>query len=87
MSAMQTAIKNNTRKNRNNKPFKGFVPKYLKGKPLFSKRLSIQEKRELLIKLEENQKTNSIFYKLIISLGLTTIIIGGIVFIIKFTFF
>jgi uncharacterized protein YqhQ len=89
ISAMQTSIKNNDRRKNKIKPFKNFVPKYLKGKALFSKKLSFTEKKELLIKLKNDRELENKqkIYKLIISFGLTIIIIVGIVFIIKFTFF
>ena len=89
ISAMQTSIKNNDRRKNKVKPFKYFVPKYIKKKALFSKNLSFSEKRELLLKLKSDQELESKqrIYKLIISFGLTMIVIGVIVFLIKFIFF
>jgi hypothetical protein len=89
MTAMQSTIKHNDRRKSKNKPFKKYIAKYTKSKPLFSKKLSIQEKRKLLIRLENNRNIDNkqLVYKLIISLILTIIVISGILFIIKLTFF
>ena len=57
MTAMQATIKDNDRRNSKNKPFKKYVAKYTKGKPLFSKKLSVQEKRELLITIKKIEKS------------------------------
>ena len=89
MAAMQATIKNNNRKKGKNKPFKNYVAKYTKGRPIFSKKLSFQEKRELLLKLKTNRELESKQnrYKLVISFGVTILVISGIVFTIKLAFF
>jgi hypothetical protein len=62
---------------------------YKKGDPIISKEFTPEEKeqflKELQVKLELENKQR--VYKLIISLGLTVVVITGIVFAIKLTFF
>jgi hypothetical protein len=77
------------RNNENIKPFSKHVQKYSKGKPLFSKKLSYSERKEILLKLKENrpQERENRTYKMIISLGLTIISLSMITYFIRSIFF
>jgi len=89
MAAMRVAIKNNDRRKNKNKPFKNYIAKYTKGRPISFKKLTTQEKRDLILKLRRSKKAENKqgIYKLIISFGLTILVITGIVFTIKLIFF
>lgn len=85
ISAMMATIKNNSQ--RKNKP--SFIPrfekKYTKGDAIHSKDLSPEDKVKLLAQLKVNRKREEKLrtYKLMISLGVTVIVIGIIVFTLK----
>ncbi len=86
---MINSLKFNNRRKSVHTPFSKDKKSYEKGQPVVSKDLSQFEKDLLLKKLKENRvmENKHRVYKMIISFGLTIIVIGGIVFIIKFTFF
>lgn len=89
ISAMIASIKNNSRKGKSKVFDKDRYADVKKGDPIISKEFTPEEKeqflKELQVKLELENKQH--VYKLIISLGLTVVVITGIVFAIKLTFF
>lgn len=88
ISSMVSSIKNNRRKSKT-KPFSKYEAEYKKGKPIESKKISLEEKQKILVKLKRNRsKEDKIrMYKILVSILVTILAIGIIVFFTKRIFF
>ncbi len=86
---MIASLKLNNRRKAVHTPFSKDEKKYSKGDSVKSKDFTQFEKDLLRIELKEKRavENKQKIYKLIITIGLTIIVISGIVFILKFTFF
>ncbi|PCI95028.1 MAG: hypothetical protein COB15_12490 [Flavobacteriales bacterium] len=86
---MIASLKLNNRRKSVHNPFSKDKKEYSKGTPIQSKEYTQFEKDLLLKELKENRELEKKqhIYKIIISLGLTIIVISTIVSIIKLTFF
>jgi hypothetical protein len=86
---MIASLKLNNSRKTNHTPFSKGKKEYTKGNSIQSKEFTLFEKNLLKKDLKEKRDIESKqrVYKLIISFGLTIIVISGIVFILKFTFF
>lgn len=89
IAAMIASMKNNNRRKNKHVPFSKDNPKYKKGKAIQSKEFTQLEKDLLMKELKENRKLENKqrAYKLIISLGLTIVVISGFIFAVKLIFF
>ena len=89
IAAMISSMKSNNRRKNKHKPFSKYDKTYKKTSPIKSKEYSQLEKDLLSKKLKENKihEKEQHLYKLLISIGLTVIVIAGIVFLVKFVFF
>ncbi|NQX97146.1 MAG: hypothetical protein HRT73_04585 [Flavobacteriales bacterium] len=86
---MISSIRANNRRKIIHTPFKRNKKNYEKSDSIRSKEYTQFEKDLLSKKLKQNKtlEKEQHLYKLLISFGLTIIVIAGIVFAIKFTFF
>ena len=84
-----TSLKNNNRRKNSHIPFDENKTSHKHGKPINSKELTPEEKIKLLAQLKENRKREEKLkaYKMIISLGVTVVVIGIIVFTLKAVYF
>ena len=89
ISAMMATIKNNSQRKNKLSFIPRFEKKYTKGDAIQSKDLSPADKVKLLAQLKINRKREEKLrnYKLIISLGVTVVILGIIVFTLKAVYF
>jgi hypothetical protein len=89
VAAMISSLKANDRRRIKRSIYDKNKNQLRKGNPINTKKLTTQGKEKLLLKLKENREVENkkIVYKLITSLCITIIVIGGIVFAIKITFF
>ena len=89
IAAMIASMKNNSRRKNKHIPFSKNSSKHKKGKAIQSKEFSQLEKDLLLKELKENRELENKqrVYKMIISFGLTIVVVSSIVFAIKFIFF
>ena len=85
---MISSIRNNSRRKRVHIPFEK-TDSLQKSAPIKSKNFTQFEKDILAKKLQENKETerNQQLFKIIVTIGVTLIVIGIIIFTIKLTFF
>lgn len=89
ITAMIASIKNNNRRKNKNKPFSKYKKEYSKGKPISTKEISTEEKKQFLKFLKTNREIEKKqqIQKLALSLGVTIIVIITIVFLLRIAFF
>ncbi|MDG1476542.1 MAG: hypothetical protein P8Q14_05310 [Vicingaceae bacterium] len=89
IAAMIASIKNNNRRKNKKKPFSKYKKEYTRSKPISNKKMTPQEKEDLLEKLKQNREIENKqqIQKLFISLGITLIVIVVIIFLLKLIFF
>lgn len=89
VSAMISSLKANSRRSKRSSIYDNNNPHAKKSQPLASRELTPLEKSALLekIKLDHELEKKQGLQKLMISLVITVVVIIGIVYLLKFTFF